>query len=261
MKSVHSHSDYPSEAYELLSKAEKTHFWFRGRNTIIRKIIRSTYPGYRGKHILEVGCGTGYVLQELYHMGFRVTGLDMHPQGLKYAKKRVPSAVCVNGDLLTYVPSKKFDAIGIFDVVEHIENDVEALQACARLLARDGRLFLTVPAREELRSIYDDISGHKRRYTKESLSAVVQKAGFRIRYIGYFGFFQYIPHLFMKRFTLQTDSYSPPDTLSVLRRVIWQPPRLLNWLLERSFDLDMFFSRFITLPIGTSIIVSAQKAV
>ena len=260
MKSKDSHSDYPPEAYTLLSNAEKHHFWFRGRNTIIRKIITSTYPDYSGKRILEVGCGTGYVLRELDHMGFRVTGIDMHPEGLVYAKKRVPNARLVRGDLFTYKPGKPFDAIGIFDVVEHIEQDIEALQHCARLLSHHGRLFLTVPAREELRSVYDDISGHKRRYTKEALSRVLEKAGFRICFIGYFGFFQYFPHLFMKRFTLQKRSDQIPDTLSVLRHVVWQPPAFLNWLLEKSFDLDMFISRFMSLPIGTSLIVSAEKS-
>lgn len=261
MKSKDSHSDYPPEAYTLLTTAEKHHFWFSGRNAVIRKIISQTYPGYRGKHLLEIGCGTGYVLRELDAMGFRVTGIDMHKEGLVYAKKRVPKATLVRGDLFTYVPCKLFDAVGLFDVVEHIEEDVEALQHCARLLSSHGRLFLTVPAREELRSVYDDISGHKRRYTIRTLSDVVEKAGFRIRCIGYFGFFQYLPHLFMKRFTLQKRSGSAPDTLSVLQRVVWQPPVFLNWLLLKSFDLDMAVSRWMKLPIGTSLIVSAEKAV
>lgn len=261
MRNIPSNSDYPPEAYELLIKAEKTHFWFRGRNAIIQNIIVRTYPDYQGKHILEVGCGTGYVLSELNHMGFQVTGIDMHPEGLVYAKKRVPKAMCITGDLYTYTSKNIYDAVGIFDVVEHIENDVEALHHCARLLKSHGRLFLTVPARSELWSVYDDISGHKRRYTKESLTLALQKSGFRIQYIGYFGFFQYIPHLFMKRFTLGSGHGNASDPMSVLQQVIWQPPAALNWFLEKSFDLDMFFSRFITLPIGTSIIVSAQKAV
>ncbi len=261
MKSRTSHSDYPSKAYAVLSNAEKRHFWFRGRNTIIRKIISSTYPECRDKQILEVGCGTGFVLSLLDSMGFRVTGLDMHPEGLVYAKKRVPSAECIQGDLFTYKPKKTYDAVGIFDVVEHIDDDVEAVRHCARLLNSHGRLFLTVPAREELRSMYDDVSGHKRRYTKAMLSAVIKKAGFRIRYIGYFGFFQYIPHVFMKRFMLFTRSNKKPDMLIVLTRVVWQPPAVLNWILEKSFDLDMLIFRFVSLPIGTSLIVSAEKAV
>lgn len=261
MKPKDSRSDYPPKVYALLSNAEKNHFWFRGRNTIIRRVISSTFTNYRGKCILEVGCGTGYVLRELDRMGFRTTGIDMHPDGLVYAKKRVPNAVCIPGNVFTYVSKKKFDAVGIFDVIEHIENDVKALEHCARLLKSNGRLFLTVPARAELWSVYDDISGHKRRYTRETLRAVLKKSGFSIRYIGYFGFFQYFPHFFMKRFSLRHKADQKPDAVTILRKVVWQPPIILNWLLEKSFDLDMFFSRFVSLPIGTSIIVSAQKTI
>lgn len=260
MKSDHTASlhDYPAQVYTLLSESEKKHFWFRGRNVVIRNVIQSSLHDYQGKSFLEVGCGTGYVLAELARMGFRVTGLDMHKEGLAYARKRVPSATFFTGKLDQYRPKKLFDAVGMFDVLEHIPDDTQAIRECSRLLNKAGMLYITVPARQELWSVYDDISGHKRRYTRESLSHVLTRAGFRIHAISYFGFFQYVPHLIMKRFIL---SGTPKDIMPVLKRVVWQPPGILNWLLEQSFTLDMFLSKFIRLPFGTSLIVSAQKAV
>jgi len=250
--------DYPPEAYALLSESEKTHFWFRGRNMVIRSVIQSSLHNYQGMRFLEVGCGTGFVLAELSRMGFAVTGLDMHKEGLAYARKRVPSAAFFTGKLDQYKPKNLFDAVGMFDVLEHIPNDTQAIRECSRLIGKNGMLYITVPARPELWSVYDDISGHKRRYTRESLIRVLTSVGLRIHSISYFGFSQYIPHLIMKRFILSGTS---KDIMPVLKKVVWQPPGLLNWLLEQSFILDMMIAKITPLPLGTSLIVAAQKAV
>lgn len=252
------HSDYPPEAYALLSRAEEKHFWFRGRNRIIQNIIERFIPNPRGKSFLEIGCGTGYVLREISRMGFAATGMDMHGEGLRYAKKRVPEARLITGDLFTYSPEKKFDGIGIFDVIEHIEDDAAALRACARLLKNNGKIFLTVPARPELWSVYDTISGHKRRYTETALRAVFAAGGFTVLHIGYVGFFQYLPHMIMKQLMLK--GIRKNDTMSVLSRVVQQPAPLLNYLLEQTFLWDLWLDRYIKLPLGTSLIVAAQKA-
>ena len=228
---------------------------------VIREIIRSSLHSYQGKSFLEVGCGTGYVLAELARIGFRVTGLDMHEEGLAYARQRVPSASFFAGKLDQFRPKKLFDAVGMFDVLEHIPNDKQAIQECSRLIGKAGILYITVPARPELWSVYDDISGHKRRYTKRSLVEVLTAGGFRIRSISYFGFFQYIPHLIMKRFMLSKSGNTSKDVMPILKKVVWQPPGILNRLLEQSFALDMFFSKIVPLPFGTSLIVAAQKAV
>lgn len=252
-------SSYPKEAYTLLSESENKHFWFRGRNMVIRETIRSSLRNARGMSFLEVGCGTGYVLAELAKMGFVVTGLDMHDEGLAYARQRVPAGNFFVGTLDQFRPKQRFDAVGMFDVLEHISNDSTTLLSCLRLLRKNGMLYITVPARPELWSVYDDISGHKRRYTKDSLVEVLTAAGFRIRSISYFGFFQYIPHLVMKRLILSQSGSTANDVMSVLKKVVWQPPGMLNWLLEQSFALDMFLSKFVRLPFGTSIVASAQK--
>lgn len=257
--STRPHSDYPKNAYALLSRAEERHFWFRGRNAVIRSVIERTLPDHKGKTFLEIGCGTGYVLRELDRMGLSVTGLDMHPDGIVYARKRVPKATFITGDMFRFTPKKRFDALGIFDVIEHIEDDQRALRKCRDLLVSNGMLFITVPARPELRSVYDDISGHKRRYTKEMLADLLIRSGFRIRFIGYAGFFQYIPHFIMKR--LMLSKMKKKDTMSVLTEVVRQPPAFINWLLEKTFGWDMWLSRFVTLPVGTSLIASAEKAI
>lgn len=251
-------SDYPKEAYALLVDREERHFWFRGRNHAIRSIITKYFPKPLGKRLLEVGCGTGYVLRDLAAMGFRVTGLDMHGDGIRYAKKRVPSATFVVGDLFGYTPAKKFDAIGIFDVIEHIADDVQALGRCRSLLNPGGMVFVTVPARSELWSVYDTISGHKRRYTKASLTRTLEQSGYTVRFVGYLGFFQYLPHLLVKKFMI--SNLHANDTMAVLEDVLHMPVAPLNRLLLLSMRLDTYLTTRVTLPFGTTLIACAQKA-
>lgn len=252
-------SDYPKEAYALLVDREERHFWFRGRNHAIRSIITKYFPKPLGKRFLEVGCGTGYVLRELAAMGFRVTGLDMHGDGIRYAKKRVPFASFVVGDLFVYTPAKKYDAVGIFDVVEHIADDVQALGRCRSLLNSGGMLFVTVPARAELWSAFDTTSGHKRRYTKASLTRALKQSGYTVRFVGYLGFFQYLPHLLVKKFMIPNSHTN--DTMAVLEDVLRMPAAPLNRLLLLFMRLDTSLTERIPLPFGTSLIACAQKAV
>ncbi|MFZ5535471.1 MAG: class I SAM-dependent methyltransferase [Patescibacteria group bacterium] len=252
-------SDYPKEAYALLVDREERHFWFRGRNHAIRSIITKYFPKPLGKRFLEVGCGTGYVLRELAAMGFRVTGLDMHGDGIRYARKRVPSATFVVGDLFDFKPAKKFDAVGIFDVIEHIAHATKALERCRSLLNPGGMLFVTVPARSELWSAYDTISGHKRRYTKAALIEALEKSGYTVRFVGYLGFFQYLPHFLVKK--LLISPAHTDDTMAVLEGVLRMPAAPLNRLLLFSMRLDTYLTTRIALPFGTTLIACAQKAV
>lgn len=70
-------------------------------------------------------------------------------------------------------------AAGMFDVLEHIEDEAGALRQVHNLLRIGGRLFLTVPAYRFLHSADDVAAGHFRRYTLRSLRRAVQRNGFR----------------------------------------------------------------------------------
>ncbi len=89
-------------------------------------------------------------------------------------------------------------AIGAFDVVEHIEDDLSFLKSCHQVLADEGKLFITVPAFEALWSHEDVHAGHYRRYTVQSLEKVVKEAGFQIEYCTYF-FAALVPPIYVFR--------------------------------------------------------------
>lgn len=176
---------YNPDFYSPLFEAEDRHFWFRSRNSVLEQIIAAetaTLPdGYR---VLEVGCGTGYVLRMLHDTCRRgvVVGMDLFADGLVLARQRSAAPV-VRARIEAAPFAMPFDVIGLFDTLEHIDDDAAVLDNLRRLLRSGGVLCITVPAYEELWSDFDVESQHCRRYSPEVLRARLQKAGFTTDYL------------------------------------------------------------------------------
>lgn len=179
-------STYDAGVYESLVAVEDRHFWFRARNraivTAFDSIRARLGAGYR---VLEVGCGTGNVLRDLQRAAGdgTVIGMDLHAEGLRYARRRVDPALLVRADASQPPFSVKFEVVGLFDVIEHLEHDVAVLQSLRRLLAPGGFLLLTVPAAPRLWSYFDVGSRHKRRYRESELREKLVAAGYSVEYL------------------------------------------------------------------------------
>lgn len=178
--------DYDPSVYASLVAVEDRHFWFRAR----RRAIKAAFEGIRdglapGYRVLEVGCGTGNVLEvleESAHDGM-VIGMDIHQEGMQWAKRRVRRAFLVQGDAVHPPFSVRFEVVGLFDVLEHLDDDVGALRGLRQLLTERGSLLLTVPADPSLWSYFDVGSHHKRRYDEGDLRAKLVEAGYVVEYL------------------------------------------------------------------------------
>jgi len=186
---VPSRAEYDPTCYASLAVAEERHFWFHARNRLIAtlagQVVRSFPPGYR---VLEVGCGTGNVLRALKDAcrGGTVIGMDLFEDGLRHARARLPETALVQGDVLHPPFSQRFELIGMFDVLEHLDDDLRVLSSIRDLLADRGTLMLTVPAGRELWSYADVIAKHVRRYDMADLKAKLRRAGLEVHYISPF---------------------------------------------------------------------------
>ena len=137
---------YDPDCFARLAPVEDRHFWFRARARVItavaRRLARAWPPGYR---VLEVGCGAGGTLRALERgcPGGRLIGMDLHREGLRLARRRC-AATFVQADVLAPPFLGSFHLIGLFDVLEHLADDVGTLERLRELLRPEGRLLLTV---------------------------------------------------------------------------------------------------------------------
>lgn len=178
---------------------------------------------------------------------------------MQNARRRgVETLICSTLEDAGFAPGS-LSAMGMFDVLEHIEADARWLQATYQLLAPGGRIYLTVPAFRALWSVDDDHAGHFRRYTLPGLRQVLESAGFQIELASYF-FFPLPAPIFLFR-TLASrlglrkqeawDSYErehkPKSGLTA-----WAMQKLLGWELA-------WLQHGRSIPIGGSCLMVARK--
>ena len=179
-------TEYDPSVYQPLAKVEDHHFWFRARNRVIGAMAAGVAgqlsPGYR---VLEVGCGTGNVLRALTEAcpGGTVIGMDLFADGLQFARARMPKALLVRGDALHPPFADRFEIVGMFDVLEHLEDDLAVLRALRLLITDGGSLIMTVPAGRALWSYFDEASRHVRRYEIDELKDKLTKTGFEVEFL------------------------------------------------------------------------------
>ncbi|MCX6272281.1 MAG: class I SAM-dependent methyltransferase [Bacteroidetes bacterium] len=173
---------YPVNGNESCFQIEDTSFWFKHRNNCITEAVtKYCHSGI----FFDIGGGNGFVAQGLENKGILTVIVEPGIQGCLNARKRnLKNIIC---STLENVSFKKntIPAIGLFDVLEHIENDVGYLATIYNLLVEDGLVFITVPAYRTLWSAKDVEAGHFRRYTRKELEEKLKAIGFNIEYSTY----------------------------------------------------------------------------
>ena len=178
---------YPQRLIDRLVHAEHRHFWFRARARILEAVLRDIRRGLPpGAIAVEVGCGTGLLLQTLagIYGSDNVIGTDLFDDGIAVARTRTRCQM-LRADAVALPFSGGVDVVCLFDVLEHIADDHAAVVAIRGALKPGGYLVLTVPAHPSLWSDFDELVGHHRRYTRRTLEAALRRAGFRVEYLSY----------------------------------------------------------------------------
>lgn len=173
---------YPNEGNDQCFEIEDKSFWFQYCNACVIELVKKFPPRGNGP-ISDVGGGNGFVAKGLMDVGWDVVLIEPGPAGARNAKKRgLQHVVCATTQAAGFRPGR-MPAIGVFDVVEHIQDDLAFLRHLHAVLEPGGMLYLTVPANPYAWSNEDIYAGHFRRYTPETLSKVLKDAGLEIQFM------------------------------------------------------------------------------
>jgi SAM-dependent methyltransferase len=173
---------YPSGGHAACLQVEDSSFWFRHRNRCIMKAVERFHPS---GSLLDVGGGNGYVARGLQKAGVDCVLVEPGVEGALAAHARgVDNVICARLEDAG-LPPASFAAVGLFDVLEHLEDERAALGVIRDVLMPGGRLFVTVPAFQALFSAEDVAAGHYRRYSATRLERSLRQAGFELDYLTY----------------------------------------------------------------------------
>jgi SAM-dependent methyltransferase len=146
--------------------------------------------GSKPLNVLELGCGTGEFLALANARGHRAVGLDFSAEAVAAARSRGVAALCGGLDDLPRLlaADAQFDAVALFQIIEHVENPAEILAGLTRWLRPDARIFISCPGPRRFTRLIDDqqvgVSDfwdyppqHVARWTLPALQALLERAG------------------------------------------------------------------------------------
>ncbi|MCX7729371.1 MAG: methyltransferase domain-containing protein, partial [Bacteroidia bacterium] len=248
---------FPPHMFDLLAELEEKSFWFKARNEILIHLFQKYLGTGKDKKVLEIGCGNGYVLRGLQSLGYQLIGSEIYLDGLKNVQKRLQQVELIQLDALNMPFSNELNAIGAFDVIEHIDNDVRVMQQVYQALKPGGYFFITVPQYQFMWSYLDDYARHKRRYTQKELKKKLEDTGFQIRYSSSFVTMLF-PFVLLSRLLKKNKPIEKVTVQDVIQE--FQIPEWMNNLFYKCMKADVWCIRNnFSLPFGNSIVVVAQK--
>jgi SAM-dependent methyltransferase len=235
---------------------EDASFWFAHRNAVLLgALARYPPPGV----IIDVGGGNGFVTQALVQAGHAAILLEPGRDGVYNARLRGVETIIHATLSGAHFRRGALPAVGLFDVLEHVQDDRAWLCSLRSLLAHQGRVYLTVPALSWLWSEADSSAGHHRRYSLQSVVAALQACALVMEYATYFFSFLVLPILAGR--TLGSRLRRHPPGLSLQERALREHLPQSRAVLTALAWLGRFECSTIrsgrALPLGSSCLVVA----
>ncbi|WP_133139476.1 class I SAM-dependent methyltransferase [Legionella genomosp. 1] len=251
---AHEGIGFDPESFAALARFEAANFWFRARNHLITWSLSHYRPEFQS--FLEIGCGTGFVLWGISKLfpEARLHGSELFTAGLQFAAQRLPSASLMQMDARNIPFDNEFDAIGAFDVIEHIEEDSLVLEQIFQALKPGGVCLISVPQHPWLWSPMDEYACHVRRYKADELHDKVRGAGFKILRSTSF-VTSLLPAMMLSRFVQQ---FKGPQAHRDYSELKMSP--VLNFIFEKMLRAEIgLIKKGINFPVGGSRFVVAEK--
>jgi SAM-dependent methyltransferase len=238
-----------AQLFEEMYRHAPRHWWFRARRRVIFSLLNRYYDRSPGR-VLDMGCGVGLHLDELQAYG-EVWGGDASPVALEFARRNFSGKLdefCVP-DKVPYADAS-FDLVASLDVLEHIEDDLGAVQCVLRLLKPGGFFLLSVPALKMLWSQHDVDHHHFRRYRRRPLRKLLVGAGFEVVRLTYMNSLN-LPAMAAARWLWPNG----PGNGRNLAAGTTAPMKLFEYL----YRSERFLLPYMSLPLGGSLLGICRK--
>ena len=239
---------------EATAAAEDRHFWFRGLRTNARTALQRALAGSRAHLIIDCGTGTGRNLDWLSDFG-RVIGVERSPTGLRVAHEHRRPVVAGS---VTHLPFADACArvVTSFDVLYALDDaaEAEAAREMYRVLAPGGVALVHAAALNILHGSHSVLSEEKRRYSRRSIRALLQGAGFTVERVTYTNMMT-LPLVLAVRLKDQLTGQAATASDQDLK----VPAAPINAALGGLLSLESAWLRAGDLPVGSSVLAVARK--
>lgn len=238
---------------KLFQEQYEDNWYFAARAEVLTAFIRHFAKIGPGRHIADLGAGTGGILVKLASEAFAV-GLEENEHLIREGRRRY-GLLLVRANLVQGIPFREevLDLVLMLDVIEHVEDVLTLLTSVKRVLRPGAEIIVSVPAFRALWSHHDELHHHKRRYCKAELCEVLRAAGFLYSRVTYFNSFL-LPVIFVSR-KLEKLSRSWARSASDYEKAPAIMSRLLRWI----FSQERHFITRCGFPVGVSLVAVAKK--
>jgi SAM-dependent methyltransferase len=245
---------YPEGGLEVLGLDGGHGFWFDHRFDAVIDLLKQ----HAVTTLWDIGAGTGSMAVRLSQAGIDVVAVEPLRAGSEASARLGLASFCGTLDDLG-LPNQCLPAIGMFDVLEHLEHPEQLLGEAHRVLQPDGILVVTVPALKSLWGDEDDVAGHYRRYRKPSLDVAISATGFHPLSSQYL-FASLVPAAALLRALPYRAGRrkSESDVLANMKRQLNTPAsvdRGMRWILRA----EKAVSKAFPLPAGLSIAAAFRR--
>ena len=236
---------------------ERNHWWFKIRSQIIEDCLkRAIQTQQKPLSILNIGAATAATSQMLSKYG-HVTSIEYDAECCKLTKEKLGIDIIFGSILELQFENNSFDIVCAFDVIEHVDNDVIAVNEMKRVCTNGGFVYITVPAFMLLWSHHDVINQHYRRYIKRNVIKLLENGG-KPLFITYFNFILFFPilvfRLISKLIPKQLIRKESGSDFTIVSN-----KNILNDICQAIFNFERKLLSVLTFPFGVSFLLLWKK--
>ena len=240
------------QLFTTFAAIERTHWWFTARRDILLSVSQRYVPS--GGSVLDVGCGTGFFIESMRGR-YDAWGVDPSDIAVRLCRERGLTQV-VQGSAydLSSLQGRRFDAVYFLDVLEHLPEDLPAVEEAIRVLKPGGHVIVTVPAFMFLWSEHDVVNEHQRRYRRAEVRTLLERAGLAIQRLTYFNFYLFG--------LAGADRLATRISGRRVSRELTVPPSWINSLMNGTFRAErhrVADGRRLPYPFGLSVLAVGRK--